>query len=75
MNLCHLFSHIVFYFNTMFPSHFNIQHIVIILNAEADDLYRPQYQPTYEQISQSYPEMASLPAYRVPPELISTINY
>ena len=52
VNLCHLFSHILFSFNTMFPSPFDSQNIAVILNVEADALSRPQYHPTYEQIFQ-----------------------
>ena len=74
MNLFHLFSHIVLYFNTIFPYRFYVQNIVGILNVEANALSRPQYYPTHNQIFQSYPEMASLPAYCVPPKLISVIN-
>ena len=55
VNLCHLFSHIVLYFNAMFPSRFYGQHIAVILNVEADTLSCPQYHPTYNQIFQHYP--------------------
>ena len=74
VNLCHLFYHIIFYFNTMFPSRFYGQHISGILNTEADALYRPQDHPTYDQIFHRYPRMESLPTYRVPQTRISTIN-
>ena len=50
VNLCHFFSHIVFYFNTMLPYRFDVQHILGILNVEAGALYWPQDNPTYEQI-------------------------
>ena len=60
VNLCHLFYHIILYFNTLFPSHFDGKHTTIILNLEADTLSCPQDHPTYEQIFQPYPEMASL---------------
>ena len=39
LNLCHIFSHIVFYFNTMCPSRFDVRHIVGILNIEVDALH------------------------------------
>ena len=74
VNLCHLFSHILFSFNTMFPYPFDSQNIAVILNVEADALSRPQYHPTYEQVFQSYLEMASLPAYHIQPTIISAIN-
>ena len=74
VNLCHLLSHIVLYFNTMFPSQFTIHHIAVILNVEADTLSCHQDHSTYEKIFQHYPEMAYLPAYCVPPTLISEIN-
>ena len=48
--------------------------MAVILNLEADALSRPQDHPTYEQIFQRYLDMASLPAYHVPPTLISAIN-
>ena len=74
VKLFHVFSHILLYFNTTFPSCFDGQHIAGILNVEADTLSCHQDQPTYEKISQLYPDMASLPAYCVPPTLISPTN-
>ena len=74
VNLCHLFSHIVLYLNTIFPPRFNGQHISGILNVEADALSCYQDHPTYEQIFQNFPRMTSLPDYRVPLTLISAIN-
>ena len=58
----------------MFPYRFNGQHIAVILTVEADDLSHPQDHPTRKQILQCYPEMASPPAYCVPPSLIFAIN-
>ena len=46
MNLCHFFSQILFYFNTILSSHFEGQHKVGILNVETDGLFRTQYHPT-----------------------------
>ena len=74
VNICHLFSHIIFYFNTMFPPRFDVHHIVGIVNVEADALSCPQDHPTYERIFQNCPEMASLSAYCVSLSLISAIN-
>ena len=74
VNLCHLFYHIIFYFNTMFPSRFDSQHIAGILDVEVDALSRPQDHPIYEKIFHRYPDMESLPAYCIPPMLIFAIN-
>ena len=75
VNLCHILTHIVFYFNTILQSRFNGKHITGILNVEAEVLSCSQDHPTSEQIFQFYPDMASLPAYLVPPMIISAINY
>ena len=74
VQLCHLYSHLVFHFNNLFPSRFDGQHLAGILNVEADALSRPQKFPTYATLFRSFPEMQSLPAYRTPPPLISAIN-
>ena len=74
VNLCRLFSHLVFKFNSLFPSRFDGKHLPGKLNCEADGLSRPQDHPTYESLFNTYPEMRSLPAFRVPPSLISGIN-
>ena len=74
VNLCQLFSHLVFTFNSLFPSRFDGKHLPGKLNVEADGLSRPQDFPTYQDLFLSFPEMASLPAYRVPQTLISAIN-
>ena len=74
VNIFHLFSHIVFYFNTIFPSRFYGQNIAGILNMNADAISLSQDHPTHDKICQCYPDMASLPDYRVPPTLISAIN-
>lgn len=74
VQLCHLYSHLTFHFNSIFPSRFDGQHLAGVLNEEADALSRPQKFPTYATVFTSYPEMRSLPAYRVPPKLISAIN-
>ena len=74
VNLCHLLYHILFYFNTMLTSCFDGQCIAVILNVESDTPSCPQYQSTYKQIFQSYPEIASLTDYRVSPTLLSSIN-
>ena len=42
LNIYHLLSHIIFYFNTMCPYRFNGQHIEVILNVEEDALSHPQ---------------------------------
>ena len=55
LNLCHIFSNIVFYFNTMIPSRFDGHYIAVFLNVEADALSRPQDHLTNKQIFQCYP--------------------
>ena len=58
----------------MFLSRFDFHHIAVSLKFEADTLSHPQDDTTYEKIFQHYLEMASLPAYHVPPTLISAVN-
>ena len=48
VNLCHLFSHIVLYFNTMFPYRFDGQIMAGVLKVEADALSCPHYHPIYK---------------------------
>ena len=74
VQLCHLYSHLIFHFNNLFPSRFDGQHLAGVLNVEADALSRPQKFPTYKSLFLSFPAMQSLPAYRTPPQLISAIN-
>ena len=61
--LCQLFSHLVFSFNTLHPANFDGQHLAGVLNIKADALSCPQLYPTYQDLFDSFPEMASLPAY------------
>ena len=72
--LCHLFSHLIFTFNSSVPSRFDGKHLPGKLNTQADALSRPQTFPSYNDIFAIYPEMRSLPAYRPPRPLISAIN-
>ena len=74
VSLCHFYSHLVFSFNNLFPSRFDGQHLAGKLNVQADALSRPQDFPSYQSIFNTFPAMQSLPAYRVPPLLISAIN-
>ena len=72
--LCYLYSHITFFFNSLHPARFDRQHLAGSLNALADALSRPKDFPTYTDIFRTYPAIQSIPAYRVHPALISAIN-
>ena len=74
VNLVYLLSHITFHFNSIHASRFDASHIQGKLNVQADALSRPQDHPSYLNVFNSYPEMKSLPAYRVPQRLLSAIN-
>ena len=74
IQLCHLYSHMIYSFNSLFPSRFDGQHLAGKLNVIADALSRPQLYPTYNSIFNSFPATPSIPAYRTPPVLISAIN-
>ena len=72
--LCHFFSQLTFAFNSLHTSRFDGTHLPGKLNIHADALSRPQLHPTYNSLFHTYPEMQSLPAYRVPQQLISVVN-
>ena len=72
--LCHLYSHMTFSFNSFAPSRFDGQHLARKLNVIADALLRPQLYPSYNKIFSTFPETQLVPAYRLPPALTSAIN-
>ena len=74
VNLSHLLSSLVFFFNQSTPSNFSSEHLAGTLNEEADALSRPQLYPTYQDVFAAFPSMKALPAFRPPRSLISIIN-
>jgi hypothetical protein len=74
IRLTHLFSRLVYSFNSHIPSLFKPIHLPGILNDEADALSRPLLFPTYSAVFKKYPILSSLPPRRPPTNLVSLLR-